>query len=80
MRSIPLRQLLREPAKVKQLTRTGQPVQITDHGKPLWVLMPVEGRNDHPERSKAIDELLDQVLEEPVSSVSLSKRVKDGRG
>jgi len=27
-----------EPLKVKRMTRTGNPVQVTDNGKPLWIL------------------------------------------
>lgn len=79
MKSIPLRQLLREPGKVKKLTQTGQPVQITDRGQPLWIVQPAIAQRDHPERAKAIDELLDEVLLEGRSSVSLSKMVKEGR-
>jgi hypothetical protein len=41
MRTIPLRQLVREPLKVKRWTRSGQSVQVTDSGKPLWVIQPV---------------------------------------
>jgi len=32
MKTIPLRNLLREPVKVKRLTRSGQSVQVTDNG------------------------------------------------
>jgi hypothetical protein len=79
MKSIPLRQLLREPTKVKRITGAGRSVQITDNGRPLWIVQPaIAGRND-PERARAIDALLDEVLCETVSSVSLSKMVKDGR-
>jgi hypothetical protein len=76
---MPLRQLLREPTKVKKLTRTGQSVQITDNGRPLWIVQPAVARQDDAERTRAIDELLDEVLREPVSPVSLSRLVKDGR-
>jgi hypothetical protein len=40
VKTIPLRQLVREPLKVKRWTRSGQSVQITDQGKPLWVISP----------------------------------------
>ena len=36
MKTLPLRQLLRDPKKVKQLTKDGQVVRITDGGEPLW--------------------------------------------
>ena len=64
---------------VKRITQAGQSVQITDHGQPLWILQPALAGGDNPERTKAIDELLDEVLRGPVSSPSLSKIVKDAR-
>jgi hypothetical protein len=79
MKSIPLRQLLREPARVKRITRAGQSLQVTDRGRALWILRPATGQADSPERAQAIDELLDEVLREPASSPALSKLVKDGR-
>ena len=79
MKSIPLRQLLREPTKVKKMTRTGQSVQVTDNGLPLWILQPAFASDDSPERAKEIDQLLDEVLHEPVSQPTLSQIVKDAR-
>jgi len=79
MKSIPLRQLLREPTRVKRITAAGRSVQITDNGHPLWIVQPAIARRDDPERAKAIDELLDEVLRGPISSVSLSRLVKNGR-
>jgi hypothetical protein len=79
MKSIPLRQLLREPTKVKRITGAGGSVQITDNGRPLWIVQPAVVSPNDPERARAIDALLDEVLREPVSTVSLSKLVKDGR-
>lgn len=79
MKSIPLWQLLREPIKVKRITRSGQSVQITEHGRPLWILQPVTSSGDDPERAKAIDELLDEVLHEPAALLSLSRIIKAGR-
>jgi len=79
MKSIPLRQLLRDPIKVKRMTRASQSVQITDRGQPLWILHPALAANDNPDRARAIDELLDEVLREPVSAPGLSKIVKDAR-
>jgi antitoxin (DNA-binding transcriptional repressor) of toxin-antitoxin stability system len=79
MKSIALRQLLREPLKVKGWTRAGRAVQITDHGKPLWILQPAAARENGSVRSQRIDELLEEVLREPVSPISLSRLVKDSR-
>ncbi len=61
------------------MTRAGKAVQITDKGEPLWILQPAAGPFDNPERAKAIDALLDDVLAAPESSLSLSKIVKDAR-
>jgi antitoxin (DNA-binding transcriptional repressor) of toxin-antitoxin stability system len=71
MKTIPLRSLLREPVKVKRLTRSGQRVQVTDNGKPLWVIQPADQQED-PERARAIDELLDEARRSPRSKISLS--------
>ncbi|HTL58467.1 MAG TPA: hypothetical protein VL361_22460 [Candidatus Limnocylindrales bacterium] len=73
MKTIPLRSLLREPIKVKRLTRSGQSVQVTDNGKPLWVIQPAPQDEEDPERARAIDELLDEALRAPRSKVSLSE-------
>ena len=62
MKSIPLRSLLREPVKVKRLTRSGQSVQVTDNGKPLWVIQPAVQEEEDADRARAIDELLDEAL------------------
>ena len=35
MKTISLRTLVREPLKVKRMTRAGQSVQVTDNGEPL---------------------------------------------
>ncbi len=50
MKSIPLRSLLREPVKVKRLTRSGQSVQVTDNGKPLWIIQPAVQEEEDAER------------------------------
>ena len=73
MKTIPLRSLLREPVKVKRLTRAGQSVQVTDNGKPLWLIQPAEREEDDEERARAIDELLNETLQAPRSKVSLSE-------
>jgi hypothetical protein len=73
LKTIPLRNLLREPVKVKRLTRSGQSVQVTDNGKPLWVIQPAAREEDDEERARAIDELLEDALRAPRSKVSLSE-------
>ena len=72
MKTIPLRSLLREPVKVKRLTRSGQSVQVTDNGKPLWVIQPAAPEADNEQRARAIDELLDEALRVPRSKISIS--------
>ncbi len=79
MKTIPLRSLLREPIKVKRLTRSGQSVQVTDNGKPLWVIQPATQEEENPERARAIDELLDEALRSPRSKVSLSEILEKER-
>jgi hypothetical protein len=80
MTTISLRTLVREPRKVKRITRTGKSVQVTDNGKPLWILQPASGTDaDEEERRRAIDELLDEVLREKPSKISLSKIVLESR-
>lgn len=73
MKTIPLRSLLRAPLKVKRLTRSGQSVQVTDNGKPLWVIQPAAEEKNDVERARAIDELLDEALRAPRSKISISE-------
>jgi len=47
MKTLPLRELLRQPAKVKKLTAAGHPVRITDRDRNLWLIQP-----DRPESEK----------------------------
>jgi hypothetical protein len=79
MRTVTLRLLLREPTKVKQFTRSGAPVQVTDRGKPLWILQPANGAEDEEERRRAMNEIFDEVMRESKSTVSMSKIIKDSR-
>jgi len=79
MKTIPLRNLLREPIKVKRLTRSGQSVQVTDNGKPLWVIQPAAHEENDVERARAIDELLEEALRSPRSKVSLSEVLEQDR-
>jgi len=79
MRTIPLRQLVREPLKVKRWTRSGQSVRVTDSGKPLWVIQPVIPEENDEARARAIDELLDEALRSPRSPVSAAALLEDSR-
>jgi hypothetical protein len=80
MKTISLRTLLREPLKVKRMTRAGKSVQVTDNGQPLWILQPANGsETDEAERRRAIDEVLDEVLRQKPSKISLSKIVLESR-
>ena len=79
MKTLPLRTLLRDPLRVKKITSGGAAVQITDKGKPLWELRPIEKRVDQDKREREIDEVLDATLREPMCKISLSKLVLDSR-
>jgi len=79
MKSIPLRSLLREPVKVKRLTRSGQSVRVTDNGKPLWVIQPAAQEAEDADRARAIDELLDEALHAPRSPVSAVALLEESR-
>jgi hypothetical protein len=80
MTTISLRTLVREPRKVKRITRSGKSVQVTDKGKPLWILQPANGTEaDEAERLRATDEILEEVLRQKPSKISLSKIVLESR-
>ena len=80
MKTVSLRTLMREPLKVKRMTRAGNSVQVTDNGQPLWTLQPAQGtKADENERRRALDEILDEVLRQPPSRISLSKIVLQSR-
>jgi antitoxin (DNA-binding transcriptional repressor) of toxin-antitoxin stability system len=80
MKTISLRTLVRETLKVKRMTRTGQPVQVTDNGEPLWILQPAYGTGaDEKERRRAIDKIMDEVLREKPSKISLSRILDESR-
>ena len=80
MKTISLRTLVREPLKVKRITRTGKPVQVTDNGAPLWILHPAGGTAaDEERRRREIEEELAEVLRGPRSKMSLSKIVLESR-
>jgi len=80
MKTISLRALLRQPLKVKRLTRAGKPVQVTDNGQPLWILHSANGtETDEVERRRAIDQILDEVLHEKPSKISAAKLLEESR-
>lgn len=80
MKTISLRTLVREPLKVKRMTRAGMPVQVTDNGHPLWILKSANGtETDETERRRAIDAILDEVLREQPSKISAAKLLEESR-
>jgi len=79
MKTIPLRRLLREPLKVKRWTRAGQTVQVTDNGEPLWTIQAVLAAGNEARRRQDIDELLDEVLQEPRSRTSAARLLEESR-
>jgi len=80
MKTISLRTLVREPLKVKRMTRTGKPVQVTDNGEPLWILHPANGTDtDEAERRRAIEEIFAEVLRERPSKISAVRLLEESR-
>ena len=80
MKTISLRTLVREPLKVKRMTRTGTPVQVTDNGRPLWILQSANDTEaDKAARRLAIDEILDEVLREKPCKISAVKLLEESR-
>lgn len=79
MKTISLRTLVREPLKVKRMTRAGKSVQVTDNGELLWILHPANGTADEEERLRATDEILDEVLRERPSKISAARLLEESR-
>jgi hypothetical protein len=82
VKTITLRTLLREPLKVKRLTRAGQSVTVTDNGDPLWIIQrasETEPSESEAGRRQAIDEILDEVLREKTAKVSAAKLLHTSR-
>ena len=79
MRTIPLRQLMREPVKVKRWTRSGQKVRVTDNGRPLWMLQADPANSGNEERKPEIESDLKELLRQPKSALSLSALIKRSR-
>ena len=79
MTTISLRTLVREPRKVKRMTQTGKPVQVTDNGRPLWILQPADSPDDEEERLRITDEILDEVLRGRPSKISAARLLDESR-
>ena len=84
MKTLPLRELLRQPARVKKLTAAGHLIRVTDRGKPLWVLKSDTvgngGELSGPERDEAIEAIFAELLSQPVSSApSLCRTILESR-
>lgn len=80
MTTVSLRTLIREPRKVKLMTRGGQAVQVTDHGKPLWILQP-NGNNtsDEAGRIQEVLDILDEVRAEKPTKPSAAQLLEESR-
>lgn len=79
MKTMPLRTLLRDPIKVKRLTKAGTIVRITDKGQPLWDLQPVVSEENDEERARLIDEILAETLKEKPGKISAVKILLESR-
>jgi hypothetical protein len=80
MKTVPLRELLRQPVKIKRWTHAGQTVQVNDNGKPLWIIKPACGTADDEQKRRAsIEKMFTEISKEPIAPMSLSKIVKDSR-
>ncbi len=79
MKTITLRTLVREPLKVKRMTRAGRAVRVTDNGQPLWVIQPAITEADDERRRQEMEEELADVLGGPRSKIPLSKIVLASR-
>lgn len=75
MKTVTLKTLVRELCKVKQLTRAGEKVRVTDKGKPLWIIQAAANDLNEADRIKAIDRILDEVLAEKASTISTAQLV-----
>ncbi len=79
MKTITLRTLVREPRKVKGLTHAGNSVQVTDNGRPLWVIQAAVTKDDEKRRRRDLEEELAHVLREAPSQLPLSEIVLASR-
>lgn len=79
MKSLPLRDLLRHPGTVKRLTASGQCVQITDNGKPLWMVRSAVAGSLAEADKQLVDDDLVAMLAERRSTVSAAQLIIDSR-
>jgi hypothetical protein len=77
MKTVSLRTLVRQPLKVKRMTRAGDPVQVTDNGQPLWVIHHAITQDDQERRRREIEVELTEVLRGPKSRLPLSKIIME---
>jgi len=86
MKTMPLRDLVRQPKAVKKLTAAGKSVRVTDNGQPLWVVTPDLGtaaEDDAAARTRLWEEHFADLLKAPLPSPiapTLSQVVIDARG
>jgi hypothetical protein len=79
MKTITLRTLVRDPRKVKGLTRAGNSVQVTDNGQPLWVIQAAVTKDDQKRRRRELEEELAHVLLIEPSKIPLSEIILSSR-
>lgn len=79
MKTVTLRTLVREPLKVKRLTRAGKTVQVTDNGRPLWIIQSAAVQVDEAEQRREIENELAEVLRGPKNSLALSEIILASR-
>jgi hypothetical protein len=78
--TISLRTLLREPRKVKRLTRAGKSVQVTDNGEPLWIVQSAAATIPDKERQRReMEAEFAEVLRGPRSKIPLSRIIIESR-
>lgn len=86
MKTLPLRELLRRPTLVKQITAQGESVRVTDNGKALWVVMPDADKLPVDEQAEAarsewIEGYFDELMAVPAMvGPALSDLIPESRG
>ncbi len=79
LKTVTLRALVREPRKVKCLTRAGNSVQVTDNGQPLWIIQSAVTKEDEERRRRELEDEPAHVLLGPKSEISLSEIILASR-
>ncbi|MCB1125229.1 MAG: hypothetical protein KDM81_01950 [Verrucomicrobiae bacterium] len=79
MKTIPLRQLVRQPTHVKRWTRAGETVRVTDNGRPLWTVRAADPPEVQPGREQAIDEVLQETLGTTAGGISAASLLEESR-